>query len=97
MSIVGICGWDAAPIRVDASLPYGRVMTATAKNVLPLVVRQQLRRDSRGINWVDAKGGGLYVGEFNVNKANGYRPADGHRSRCCTARGESSRSTPIPA
>ncbi|WP_313813159.1 hypothetical protein [Glutamicibacter sp.] len=38
-----------------------------------------------------------FFGLGNSIQGKGYRPADGHRPRCCTARGECSRSTTIPA
>lgn len=69
MSIVGLYGWDAAPIRVDDSVHFGRGAAAISKNIFPRVAREPLRRSGRRMKWVDAKGSGLVANEINVKKA----------------------------
>ncbi len=69
MSIAGLYGWDAAPVRVADSVYFGRGAQATPANVLPRVAREPLRRARRRMKWVDAKANGLYGGEFTTSKA----------------------------
>ena len=69
MSIVGLYGWDAAPVRVDDSVHFGRGAMATSNNILPRVAREPLRRAGRRMRWVDAKGKSLVATEVNLKKA----------------------------